>query len=464
MSPLRNMASDERGMALVIALLAVIILGGLATVFVATAMTESRVTGIGRDHEVAIHVAEAASDAAVARVNVDKAWYTTGDDGAYELPAGLDEDAQKVWVLDVVLNDDSLDPLVTGTSGEGFAIRPVDEDGEPLDMIFGVGFVPSRDNAQRTRIIKLRYDRVTFSAKQAILACGDMDIGGSGTVEGLQGNVHSNGAIHITGTGHSIAQKLSATGGLTGNDPNAGDVEEGSMAEHCPTLSAEDFYGRSVPPYTCYPGVAGCEGMPTDVLWWDLCPDGTARQAGPSPCTGTPVFDQSKKGAGNHLGWSYKLQQGRVTWSVQNIQPGVFYIHEGDASITGQGSGRVTLFTAMKETDEGRSGNISFQGRGKIQPAIEGMLFVADRDLDVQGTAGAGGSGAELQGFLAAGEQVKMHGNAAFSGSVYAADAPHTQHSPVAKTSLSGNFKVKFDTELDVPLLGVIRITAWNEL
>lgn len=463
MSRRTELLEGESGVALVAALLAVLILGGISVVFVSMTTTTSRVTAVSRDAEIALHVAEAGVDELIARINWDEDHVVDPDEHEVDLD-GMSEAQQREWALQAVLDDDDLAPLRSGTSGDSFGIRPVHPDDGPYDLVFGVGLVPSRDDPARVRVIRVRYDRAFFQPKHGLLGCGSIEVAGNARITGDLGHVHANGSVDFDGSSYLIEGRLSA-GSVTGDSSKAGVVEVPSVEEVCPRVRALDFYGRANEPYTCYEGSA-CADTPPDgkdgrkVRWWDLCSDGTARRGGSSPCDGEIVFDQAKKSAANHMGWSY--QANRNEWSTQSLRSGIYYVHEARASISGSGTGTVSVLVGADGSDAGETGNLEWKGSSKMDAALDGLTLVTDRDLDFQGSSSGGGS--EIEGLIAVGEQADLGGTARIHGSVYVRDAPHTTNSPVPKTRVRGNFEINYNRELDVPMIGTIRIVAWNEL
>lgn len=474
MSRLRKLHEDDHGVALVAALLAVIILSGVAVVLVSTSVAESRSTGNERDFENAMHVAEAGADEVIATVNVLEDHVTTGtapcDAGiVLDLSTTDTEAEQRQWAIEQVTDCD-LPALQSGDRGEAFGFRPVDTAGDPLDMIFGVSYVPSFDNPKRTRVVKLQYDRELFMPAHGIQTCGDLNIGGSATVEGDKGSVHANGDVAIDGNGYSIEKSLTATGSISGTTANAGSSETFAEEEFCPEIAANDFYVHSQDPqYRCYdnPGDSGCatskpeaepDGTSKPILWYDLCPDGHVRKAGTgaSPCTGASVWTGP---SGNYNGWKF----GNGDWKSPNgIKTGIYYVYRSDVDDINGGGGSVSVFVEADPGDSGSTGNFGLRGNAKFAPALPTITFIADRDIQMNGSASGGGL--ELEGFAGAGEQVKLDGTATVNGSIYAQDQPHTINSPVAVSQISGNYKINFNQDLDVPMTGIIRVTAWNEL
>src|SRR5690606_15185807 len=119
---------DERGVALITALLAVLILGGLSVVFVNRATTESRASSVSQNHETAIHTSEAAADVVIAQLNLSSD-YVTLDRSSAEVPAPSATTDVRVWARDLVEEMRETPTWVEGDAGESFAVRPV-ADGE----------------------------------------------------------------------------------------------------------------------------------------------------------------------------------------------------------------------------------------------------------------------------------------------------------------------------------------------
>lgn len=102
---------DERGAALVTALLAVLVIGGIAAVLIAMAQTNLRATGAARDQEHALRTAEAGA------LDIATQALEDGDTGAN---------------------------LASADRNFSYGNRPVDGAGNPLDVIFGAGSVDGR--------------------------------------------------------------------------------------------------------------------------------------------------------------------------------------------------------------------------------------------------------------------------------------------------------------------------------
>lgn len=481
--------SDESGVAMITAILAVFTLLGLSVMFVAMTQTENEVTGNARAFEAAIHSAEGATDGVIARINrSDEGNYTSpgitylknADGSTFDCgtndPSTAEgrERCESQWMISLGKSAPDSEIIKTD-AGESYAVRPVDSSGLPMDLILGVGFVPVRgDDEAATRVVRLQFDQRSYTPRHAILACGNMAMGGNASITDLSGNdsadVHSNGNVTASGSGGSVSVEgsISATGtvGLTGTSASGG-VHSGAIEEDCPPITARDFYSRNDEVITPHP-------------WWDLCPDGIARRPSASgdPCTNDTADNHNVTTDGPHLGWSFDPD--RKVWSTNAVQDGVFYLYRGTAKIGGidrSGGASHRNVTIIAEADPAsttgtsgsscqagsvNTGNICLSGAPKLIAALRETLLIADRDVSLSGSAASGGS--DLSGFVFAREQAEVSGTVTLRGAMIAADDPHTPRSPIGETRVTGTMNLQFTPGMEIPLTGIVRVTHWNEL
>ncbi|MDX1620256.1 MAG: hypothetical protein R3320_04655 [Nitriliruptorales bacterium] len=488
-------------MALITALLAILALLSLSVLFVAMTTTENRVTGDAKAFEAAIHVAEGATDHVIAEVNRSpEGSYDSGvqylhnwDGTEFTCPSGsTTEQCESAWIVSLAKSEDrpASAPIVTSEAGQGFAVRPhagdTDNDGvdEPLSLIFGLGVVPgyheldgtiAADTPVKTRVVRLQFDQRSYNPRHAILACGNLHMGGNASINDVsegakagEGNadVHANGDVTTTGGGGSVSVDgtISATGTVQVSDSSAtGGTEGDALEQECPDVSARDFYSRHPHP------------RPEDT-WWDLCPDGVMRQPddGGVPCA-NDVGSHDTLTQGPHLGWSFDTAS-RI-WSANAVHDGVFYVYQGTVKLSGidkSDGATKRKVTIIAEADPAsttgtsgsscksgnvNTGNICLSGNPKLEPALTDTLLVADRDVDLAGT-----SGTELAGFVFAGEQIEASGTVKLTGAMIAEDNPDTPRSPIKKTGITGTLNLDFQAGLQIPLTGIVRVTAWNEI
>lgn len=449
---LNRLHDDEDGIALIFALFAVLTIAGLVALIMATALTEQTVTGDSRDFENAVHVAESGADDVVSDVNLAAAYTTAGPSGShtYTLPAGATVEQQRAWALTVAETNCE---LVVAPDGESCGIRPVSASGVPLDVVYGVGFVPSRSDPQKVRVVRMEYDRGFFSSTKALLTGDDLVISGNPDILGLAGHVHTNGGLKVSGSAN-VAGDLTFTGTLI--------EDKTGKAVKAPSEPIPDVTARSV--YTSqsgsYPG-----------QWYDLCPDGRVRSPAASPCTGTEVWNAQ---TAEFRGWKYnKSSNSTAKWDVSGntVGDGIYYIYRGNASISGNPGTkskpakmsvileRTKVCATTPDDDGSLSGNFTMSGNMVWQPLLADAMVIADTDIEVSGNPNQ-----SLEGAMIAREQVKVSGNPQMEGSMIAQDACDLGGSPVHENSISGNMMLTHNGDLLLPIDGLVRVTAWNEL
>lgn len=403
---------DESGVALIAALLAVVILSGLAVVFVATSVGQSRATGHERRFETAIHAAEAATDDVILNVNDDLDYHTTYDSARAEPHVYLlDRNGNAIsdeedWARTVAEATDESQLTTTG-GNDAVGIRPQDQStGEAMDLVFGVSYVPDRASALagngETRVIRLKIQPGAFSPQHAFLVDGDLTLGGGAQTDGITGNVHANGDVFVegksgdcSGSGLCVRGLLSMTGTLkkgpatsgpemtdteqatfddnhvcTQEDLDAGgppcssdddtpDITEGAAYKDTGKFNAMTFYD---PGERLNSFVDPVTGNVVEPRWWVLCPDGTVREPTESAsgwdtpqtvCNSAPVFWTDGQ-TNNFHGWDFVSQCGefnnKACWNADKLVSGAYYVYDSSA-VTNGGSGSVSVLVGCAGTD-----------------------------------------------------------------------------------------------------------------
>jgi hypothetical protein len=461
----RRHSADERGIAMVSTVLMGAILFAIAAIVMTRNFSDYNQVRSDRRFEQAIQVADSGVDHTLYKVGAAPS-YTTGE----ELPAeymgpNVDRVAEEAWVLDNVKDN----PLVTTPEGQWATIRPWN-----ADVIYSVGYVPTRSAPYKVRIIRAAYDYAPFVPSVAILTDGNLQIGGSATITGAGGSVHANGNVIVSGSPH-IDGYVSASGSCTGCVPpppgatiqNQGESGPGKPKREVPLINPRENYVMSD---------------------YDLCPNGQIR-TGPSyiddgkapnttgaPCGGTLIAVASASTPWR--GWKYmgfdssKAHQ----WHFSDPAPfdGVYYIYQGSAQVTSSPGTpttpwKVTLFAEAISSGEEPGhcphvgGDIDMAGGGTVKPnsKAQPLHLIAGRDLLMNGTPGN-----KWEGVYAAHEQFKLEGHVEMNGVIIANDYCDTVGSPVSKNiiNVGGSAKINYDGGLEVPLGRRIRTTHWNEL
>lgn len=484
---------NEEGLALITSLFAILILTGLSVLFVASATNLTKQSRISTTYERAIHLSEAAVDDVIARVSTDDLvsgdYYVTKDaTGAEIVYDGSDEES---WALAqaATVHPDEIIPL---EDGEAVGIRPRDASG-PMNVIYGVSYVPNRANAVETRVIRVSFQRKLLKPRFAFQtgpACdgsspagvGGLSLQGGGSI--LDGDpstdpdadVHTNGSISVTGSNFVVDGTLTAgpggtvAPGVDAPDGTSAPTADDQPCEDIPIINPRDVYVRSIN--------QNHVGNTSGGQWrWDLCYDAatdtaTVRlpAAATGPCTGTVHADLTGGAVGVFQGWTF--DDNKLVWSTNAVQGGIYYIYGASAKINGSEGGTRQYVTVLVESltgDESGSGtsctggsntgNLCLAGNPKLEPAYKDIQFIASRDIEFGGTPGS-----QFKGLVTAGEQVGVTGNAALEGAVIAQDRADTSGSVLHKNVVSGSMTLTFDGDLAPFIDSVVRVTAWNEL
>lgn len=510
MSRTKRYLDEETGVALVFALLAVIVLGGLAVLFVNRAVAESRLTHSEQRFETTIHLAEAAIDDLIFELNTDFSVVTADPAGpvhTYSLSPSASRDEQRAWAIDKA--EDECDLVETDVDlGEACAIRPVLPSGQAAPFIFGVGFLPDAASQDKVRVVKVGIRLGEFVPAQSILTNGDLNPLNI-TICGVDRDVHSNTTMTVQGSADTVTPgtksdscpetasgKVTSKGAFTvsGNpdiDPASG---QNGKEVFVPSVSAIEMYEEALRT-TRSDGSANPDYERNRQNWYTLCPNGDVRGPNIDPTSNEPVREPCGAGAplipytGAFKGW--KPPNGATSpWSAGGggnappLSDGVFYVYERNAEISGNIGGNIQISLIVDavgtiepfERHENPSdfaadrtcakngkndGNISIQGvgGGDIEPFMPHNLFIADRDVSMGGNVSS-----DVRGVIAAHEQTGLGGTPNIIGAVIAEDAcRHSSQSPESKNYVSGSFSLDHSFPLDTMLPSVVHITAWNE-
>jgi hypothetical protein len=439
---------DDSGVALITALLAAIVLGGVAVVIFASAQTNLEVSASTRDFDDAIHTAEAGADLVVDAMNADDG-YSTG----HATPVG----SERAWAVEQAMAayedaaERDLEPhesLHDGHFAYGMRIAGDPADPDANDRVYGVGIVEGRE--QHVRAVVYEVADNPFNPEHAVLTQGPLEFSGGPDVTGDAGAVHSNTDLELGGNSNYIEQTASSSGSC---DPGQATIGVGGCQSYQPEINIPPIDARYF-----YP-----QHVDHEDVWYDLCRDGTVRRpSAGGPCQGTNVV-----ATGSLMGWEHQSNQHRWSRSGNASLTGIFYVHERNVRITGQQDLEgVTIFVEKADdTVGGSSGNFYAGGGTQWTPYLPAVSLVADRDIQM--------SGSTESGAVIAGEQVDWGGNLGAAGAgafgiLIAQDLGpnngNTPGSPISKNRVHGNIHVTYNGDVTLPVLDGLRVAAWNEL
>lgn len=475
----------DGGFALPGALLAVIAVSAIVSVLFATAISEQRATRVSQDFENSVHAAEAGVDRTIAVINEDNAYVD-----AIVAPTGMTPAAEWQWAVDAA-NNAPAERRVVAANGWGYGFRPVDLAGTPLDLIYGVGVVTEGPYSEPVRVLRIQFDSGYFRPQHAILTEGNLRIEAPVTVQGSSGSVHANGTVTLTGTPR-IDEGATYSTGASGTWKDASGVASPAVQappEDVPQISAISFYESRLRQETGAdpgtsgtwyadgpnPSASGKDPLAYDGDWFDMClqlgqPTATVRvpaDEGQAPCTGAVYRVLQRTNCGDAIeldpshpdyatrnslfrGWHAHVDY----WHICHEFPedaGIFFLNGGAGKPTKIGvddvthSSRITIIS-----DHGLTLDKSMH----LEPYLEGYLLQAEGTLDIKGEH-------NLTGGIASRQCVNVEGTGA--GTVIAGSIISNNEGGCT-TTLKKTSTVAYNGGLSLPLGGIVRVTAWNEL
>jgi hypothetical protein len=220
----------------------------------------------------------------------------------------------------------------------------------------------------------------------AIVADGDIDIGGNVSISGQNGGVHANGDVTTQGNSFNIAKNLTATGTIeAGVEDNVGeDVIEGESYVDVPSL------------------IAKWADLKTHVDYF-LGTDGLVRatEGGAVICATASVA-----GCEAQFGWHWV---GGGEWTLNTTPPaGTYYLY-GIARTSGS-PGPVTI-SILAEGDIDLAGSPDFQPNA--EPGFD-TLFATQGDLEISGNLDS----PIIEGVVRVLGQLKITGNPTIAGQI----------------------------------------------
>lgn len=415
----KNLAS-ERGIALIVVLLLMMVLSGLATGFAITGQTEAQMATNELNFAGARAAAEAGLNRALVAIFADTSTnWIKGPDGAVDASnasatVNADNgslthrlgngpfyvDAAQRFSYEVQILDDDND-LLYETALNSTQHTNMEEDGSAYSnindrvVLRAIGYGPNGTVVKLARVIET-VDTVTTStttttvlSNPAILVNGDFLMDGSITVGGSSGSVHANGNLSKTGTSGTVTGSATASGTYSGAVFAAGATGGGRPTINVPEIRAEDYISLADYKLTTEGGVGVVQTKVSGV--WTTC----------GSCTGT--------------GWTYS---GGNWTSGSDPTPATYYV-EGNAIIANT-SGSTNRAVSVIAT-----GDINVQGgSAELTPAAtaNNIQFVANGDVSVGGNADLDASSTLIEGQIMVRGQFEAGGNMSFQGRVMVQD------------------------------------------
>ncbi len=363
---------EERGVALILSLLIIMVLSVLSASIVVTTLTESKVSAVQRWDAEALFIAEAGLEEVLYRVNLqfptevtvngetfnaaikdtgswDTDWMTRIFLCSYPPPAGEGNcehtatiQSENSWLDYSHPTDENLALSIQHKLNSDGTIATLDS--APINLVTVYG---RKGLAKREVLAELSPDR--WHPNSALLCEEDMVVSGNPEIGGTVGHVHTNSNMEIPGSPH-IHGDASACGvvNISGGPTIDGDIIEGAREQWIPEVRAEDY-----------------EFM----LDYRLCSDGMILDAGDNPVE-------------VELGWNHTPGKWKVTGN--SAADGVYYV-EGNVEILGNPGSPEDLWEATIICE----GCISVGGSPFMVSGYGGILLVAEGDANHDGVIDA---------------------------------------------------------------------------
>ena len=281
----------------------------------------------------------------------------------------------------------------------------------------------------------------------ALLVDGDLELAGNASIEGLQGSVHANNNLTITGNSVNVEQDATATGNLNaGAGWEAGGLTSGGM----PRIPVPDIHAINY--FADADFVLRDNGTITNQSGTTVyCNAFAANQGGYR----TGCRNTVPPGAVNPFGWRFNSNS--QTW---DLNPGgggdahqATYYAENHVTVTGSpGTTAAPLrITIIAE------GNIEVTGNPDLRPEpLSEIQFVTDMDLRIAGDITIPTA---YEGRFLVREQIDFAGSADLAGQVIVQNVPSV--SPlVVNNTVSGNVTLTYNGLVETLAYSV---SGWRE-
>ncbi len=277
-------------------------------------------------------------------------------------------------------------------------------------------------------------NRPTYNPASAITTKGNLTGGGSFTVQGACGSIHTNSGFNQSGVSGTVAQGTTASGSCSGATCTAS-----GAAEHpIPIVDPADYkvYAKYV--------------LQSDGTILDQSTGNVYTNSGPN-------WTFSTSGDGNALFGD--ISQPAGTWKMNgtDLAEGIFYV-EGDINVLGTPDPyEVTIFSEGF-IDFGGSGNI-VNYQGGPSPDIDQLFLIAGTDLEFSGNPSN-----QIEGMLYAGEQMSISGTVDINGFIVSANLADVENLVSPESSISGSLTVTYNCTGVSPFFSDhVIVLSWQE-
>lgn len=279
-----------------------------------------------------------------------------------------------------------------------------------------------------------------FSPVNAITVGGNLILGGNPTIQGTNGSVHANGDLQIQGSPSisvsGSAAEIVTVSGSPATPPGGWNSNAPKVA--LPKIDPSQYISKAN---------------------YVLESDGKVYDNATNPRTLLATSSWN--------GFSWTSSAGWTKGGSSTPPAGAIYVN-GSVKVTGGGSESSPWNTTLLV-----NGNIEMTGNPRITPFLPGVSLMALGDIKLRGNASAA---PYVEGLIAAHEQIDIAGTPSFSGAVVAEDAVDTfslvttvnsvgSAGEEAFESIMGNFNLTYNGGMDTFLVAggtSVKVRSWD--
>lgn len=448
---------SERGAALIMAIICLMIMTGLATAMLTSGRTEALIARNEERATLARMAAEAGLNHGVEAVSANLTnWQSNGFanqvlattnllNGPDNTAANSDDGS----LTELGLAAPTATTTLSSSAGTSYSVRVYDDDDTAAARKITLSTaditridennVTTTDANKRLAVFATGYGpggtTTTLEAivgpliLPAVITNGDLLIDGNVTVDGANGTVHTNSNLTMSGTSADISEDCTASGTLTGSTSNcSGYAGGGRPSITIPNVAAADYLTQTT---HILHSNGTLERRSDNAILCDASSD-------PDAC----------KTAG--YGWMFS----GGTWNLGSTEPpnGAWYV-EGDVTVSGSPgtSGTPVQITIVAE------GYIDVSGSPDFRPYLPETFMVTNKDLQITGSLT---QPVTIEGQILVREQIFIHGNADLAGQIIVQDASNTC-TLVTANSIAGNVTITYNGMVGSNNYSVL---AWKEV
>lgn len=428
----------EKGVALPVVLLLLMVLGTLAVVSTQWSAQDISRTADYYESREAFYIAEAGIHKAINLLNyVDASGGDESSPGNEIAAGGFDN------VLANFVSNNAADLTAASFSGGTYNVTVADNDDGDSDTADdddnNIVLTSTGTKGDKTVTLEAVIVRRLYKGDHALTTEGDLGGSGSFTINGTNGSIHSNNSVSISGGSATITEGATASGSCSGT----GCVSGGVAPEDIPILTPSDY--QSFADY-----ILKSDGTIQEVSSGDI-------YTFTNPGGGHWSTSTTGDGDANFGGLGYSSAQSKWSAGNSDIANGFFYV-EGDFGTTSCPPGWETTIVAEGYIDFGGNADVvNYKDPGDTSD-IQDLFLLAGTDIEFSGNPSN-----TIEGSFWAGEQISVSGTVSLQGSIVAADASNSE-GLVTSNTVGGSLTITYNgTTVGPALSNKVKVIAWQE-